>query len=178
MDDALLTELLGTADLRDLLHPDAVATVASRLQRLGDRAATSVEQAWDVLREIGPLTLAECADRGIADQMLTDLQSARRVFAFQYDSRTWMAVVEDAAMVRDALGVALPQGLPDSLLAGRPTALPDLLTRYARSHRPFPASQPAQRFSLGVAVVRDAGGTPGRDGHVAQRRFPAGRHDE
>ncbi len=156
LDDALLTELLGTADLRDLLHPDAVATVASRLQRLGDRAATSVEQAWDVLREIGPLPLADCADRGIAGQMLTDLQSARRVFAFQYDSRTWMAVVEDAAMVRDALGVALPQGLPDSLLAGRPTALPDLLTRYARSHGPFPASQPAQRFSLGVAVVRDA----------------------
>ena len=155
LDDALLTELLGTADLRSLLHPDAVADVARRLQRLGDRRATSAEQAWDVLREVGPLVVTDCDSRGLTDELRSELIAARRVFPFTHRGQQWIAVTEDAAMVRDALGVALPVGLPDALLAARPTALSDLMTRYARTHAPFPASAPAERFGLGASVVRN-----------------------
>ncbi len=155
LDDALLTELLGTADLRDLLHPDAVTTVTRRLQRLDDRAAGSAEQSWDILREIGPLPLTECEPRGISAEFLTQLQSTRRVFPFRHGDATWMAVIEDAAMVRDALGVALPPGLPDSLLEPRPRALADLIVRFARCHGPFPAAALSERFALGFSVVRD-----------------------
>ena len=156
LDDALLTELLGTADLRDLLHPDAVTAVVARRQRTADRAAESVEQAWDILREIGPLPTSECAVRGITEDRLGELRSTRRVFGFQYSGQEWLAVVEDAAMIRDALGAPLPQGLPDSLLDPRPTALIDLIVRYARSHGPFPLTAVSDRFALGSAVVRDA----------------------
>ncbi len=154
LDDTLLTELLGTADLRDLLHPEAVTTVVARRQRMGDRAAASTEQAFDVIREIGPLPVAQGPDRGVTAQRLAELRSARRVFEFSHAGVPWVAVVEDAALVRDALGVPLPTGLPESLLDLRPDAVTDLIARYGRSHGPFVAAAVAEHFSLGGSVVR------------------------
>ncbi|SNS10699.1 ATP dependent helicase, Lhr family [Actinomadura meyerae] len=64
LDSALLAELLGQADLRELLDPDAVADTERELQRLvPDRRARDLEGVADLLRTLGPLTTAEVADR-------------------------------------------------------------------------------------------------------------------
>ena len=64
----------------------------------------------------------------------------------------WIAV-EDAARMRDALGVALPVGLPLAYLEPVADPLGDLIARYARTHAPFTAATCAARFGLGVFVV-------------------------
>ena len=48
-------------------------------------------------------------------------------------------VVEDAARLRDALGVALPVGLAEAYLEPVADPLGDLVARYARTHGPFTA---------------------------------------
>ncbi|TDD81690.1 DEAD/DEAH box helicase [Actinomadura darangshiensis] len=64
LDSALLAELLGQADLRELLDPDAVAETERELQRLAaDRRARDMEGVADLLRTLGPLTTAEAAER-------------------------------------------------------------------------------------------------------------------
>ncbi|MFA1539309.1 Lhr family helicase [Actinomadura monticuli] len=64
LDSALLAELLGQADLRELLDPDAVAETERELQRLAaDRRARDLEGVADLLRTLGPLTTAEAAER-------------------------------------------------------------------------------------------------------------------
>ncbi|MGC4952609.1 Lhr family helicase [Actinomadura citrea] len=64
LDSALLAELLGQADLRELLDPDAVAETERELQRLAaDRRARDMEGVADLLRALGPLSTAEAAER-------------------------------------------------------------------------------------------------------------------
>ncbi|MFI0481983.1 DEAD/DEAH box helicase [Actinomadura sp. 9N215] len=64
LDSALLAELLGQADLRELLDPDAVSEIERELQRLAaDRRARDLEGVADLLRALGPLTTAEVAER-------------------------------------------------------------------------------------------------------------------
>lgn len=74
LDSALLAELLGQADLRELLDLDAVAETERELQRLAaDRRARDLEGVADLLRTLGPLTTAEAAERTLsADDPVTD----------------------------------------------------------------------------------------------------------
>ncbi|HTI28312.1 MAG TPA: DEAD/DEAH box helicase, partial [Kutzneria sp.] len=61
--------------------------------------------------------------------------------------------IEDAGRVRDALGAALPVGVPEVFTEPVADPLGDMLIRYARTRGPFPAAEAAARFGLGVAVV-------------------------
>jgi ATP-dependent Lhr-like helicase len=64
-----------------------------------------------------------------------------------------LIAVEDAARVRDALGVPLPPGLPTAFLEASPEALLDIVRRYARTHGPFTTVEIAQRYSLPKPAV-------------------------
>ena len=64
-----------------------------------------------------------------------------------------MLPVEYAGRYRDALGVPLPVGLPESLLAHAPQATQDLARRYARTHGPFTTADFASRYALGRATA-------------------------
>lgn len=66
------------------------------------------------------------------------------------------ASTEDAARLRDALGVSLPPGLAESLLQPAADPLGDLVTRYARTHVPFASADLAAHYGLGRAVATDA----------------------
>jgi len=61
--------------------------------------------------------------------------------------------VEDAARVRDALGIPLPPGLPSAFLEPSLDALLDIVRRYARTHGPFTTNDLANRYSLPKASV-------------------------
>ncbi|CAM3913893.1 ATP-dependent helicase [Tsukamurella strandjordii] len=154
LDPAVLSQLLGRVELTELLDADILAEVASQLQRTasGYRART-LEQVADLIRELGPLTRTEIADRseGVdARHAVDELIDAGRAFAYGDE---WVAAVEDAARLRDGLGVPLQPGIAQVFTEAVPDPIGDLIARYARRHGPFTAAQVAQRYGLGVAVV-------------------------
>ncbi|MEV7042067.1 DEAD/DEAH box helicase [Amycolatopsis sp. NPDC051061] len=154
LDSALLAELLGTEAIRELLDPEAVLEVQRSLQRLEpDRHARSAEDAADLLRFLGDLTVDEAAERGIQAEWLTELEAARRAIRVRIGGTERFLAIEDSGKVRDALGTALPVGVPEAFTEPVADPLGDLLFRYARSRGPFAAADAAARFGLGAAVV-------------------------
>jgi ATP-dependent Lhr-like helicase len=154
LDSTLLAELLGSEAIRELLDPEVLAEVEASLQRLAeDRRARDAEGAADLLRFLGDLSTDEAAARGVRPEWLAELEAARRAIRVRIaGAERWLAI-EDAGRVRDALGVALPVGVPETFTEPVADPLGDLVLRYARTHGPFPAAECATRFGLGVAVV-------------------------
>ena len=84
LDTALLAELLGQAELRELLDAGAVAEVEAQLQRLSeDRRAYSVDSTADLLRLLGDLTTAEALARGATPAWLAELEASRRAIRYR-----------------------------------------------------------------------------------------------
>ncbi|MGH3855098.1 MAG: Lhr family helicase, partial [Pseudonocardiaceae bacterium] len=154
LDSTLLAELLGAEAIRELLDPAVVVDVEAQLQRLDPNwHARDVESTADVLRALGDLTEAEAARRGVAPEWLAELGATRRAITVRIaGERRWIAI-EDAGRVRDALGVALPVGVPEAFTEPVADPLGDLVLRYARTRGPFTAAAAAARFGLGVAVM-------------------------
>ncbi len=158
LDPTLLNELLGRAELRELLDAKVIMETEAELQRLApDRKARGLEGVADLLRLLGPLSSAEVAERledpEQADQHLTELSRSNRAFSVGVAGVQRVAAVEDAARLRDAVGVPLPMGIPTAFIEPVTDPLGDLVGRYARTHGPFTANEAAARLGLGVAVV-------------------------
>ncbi|WBB70327.1 DEAD/DEAH box helicase [Micromonospora sp. WMMD812] len=157
LDSALLGELLGRVDLRELLDPAVLAETERQLRWLTEqRRPRDAEDVVELLRVVGDLGAAELAERGVPDGWLADLEAARRVLRVRVAGEERWVGVEDAARLRDALGVALPVGVAEAYLAPVADPIGDLVARYARTHGPFAAASCAARFGLGVAVVEQA----------------------
>jgi ATP-dependent Lhr-like helicase len=157
VDQAQLRELLGDAELRDLLDPEALDETEQRLQQLAEGyQARGADGVHDLLLRLGDLTLDEIAARssfpGVADAV-TALARDRRIVQLPVAGQPRYVAVEDVARYRDALGAPLPLGLPEALLEPVRDAVGDLVRRFARSHGPFAAGQVAARYGLGIAVV-------------------------
>ena len=158
LDSALLAELLGQADLRELLDPVVVAETERDLQRLSEgRRCSSAEGLADLIMMLGPLSAGEiasrCAEPSQGAGWLAELAAQRRVIEVRVASEQRWAAVEDSGRLRDALGVALPTGIPVAFTELLPDPLGDLVARYARTHGPFTAAEVAGRYGLGIAVV-------------------------
>ena len=142
IDQDQLRELMGDADLRELLDPHAIEETEEQLQMLGEeQRARTVDGVHDLLLRLGDLSRAELALRVCTPEVaerLAKLMQARRVLEVQIAGEKRLIAVEDAARYRDALGIPLPPGLPTAFLAPvAPEALVDLVRRYARTHGPF-----------------------------------------
>ncbi|HEY0499795.1 MAG TPA: ATP-dependent helicase [Kutzneria sp.] len=154
LDTTLLAELLGSEAIRELLDPEVLEEIEQQLQRLApDRHARNVEETADLLRLLGDLSVSEAADRGVASEWLEQLVVERRAIVVRIAGSERYLAIEDAGRVRDALGAALPVGVPEVFTEPVADPLGDLLIRYARTRGPYPAAQAAARFGLGVAVV-------------------------
>jgi len=180
LDSALLAELLGQADLRELLDPAVVAETGRELQRLlPSRACRDAEGVADLLRGIGPLSAAEvaerCQDPAAADGWLDDLLAQRRTLQIRVAGEARWAAIEDAGRLRDALGVPLPPGVPAAFTEPVADPLGDLTARYARGHGPFTTADVAARYGLGVAVITATLRRLAADGRVAEGEFLPGR---
>ncbi|MGW0227705.1 Lhr family ATP-dependent helicase [Actinopolymorpha singaporensis] len=183
LDKSLLAELLGTTELRDLLDAEVIERTEAELQRLTpDRQCRDAEGVADLLRLLGPLSAAEvgqrCTEPTQAAGWLAELAQARRVIAFRgpglAGEERW-AAVEDAARLRDALGIPLPVGVPEAFTEPVADPMGDLVARYARTHGPFHAGEVAARFGLGVVVVADTLRRLAGEGRVVEGAFrPAG----
>ncbi|MGY3204433.1 ATP-dependent helicase [Streptomyces sp. TE5632] len=176
LDSRLLAELLGQAELRELLDAEVLAELERELRWLTeDRRVKDVEGVADLLRVLGPLTGAELAERGAEPGWAQELASARRAIRVRIAGTEHWAAVEDAGRLRDALGTALPVGVPEAFTEPVKDPLGDLLARYARTHGPFTSATAAARFGLGVAVTEGALQRLSAAGRVVQGEFhPAG----
>jgi len=176
LDTGLLAELLGQAELRELLDPAALVQVELEAQWLtAERRARTLEGVADLIRLVGPLTTAEAIERGATPQWLADLEQSRRAIRVRIGGGERWAAVEDAGRLRDALGVPVPVGVPDAFLDAVADPIGDLVARYARTHGPFAAGEVATRLRLGVAPVADALDRLSRAGRVVAGAFrPAG----
>ena len=76
------------------------------------------------------------------------LVEARRAYPVVVGGDDRIAATDDAARLRDALGIAVPQGLPIAFTDPVPDPLGDLVARYARTHGPFAAA------TCGTCVMR------------------------
>ncbi|GAA4046735.1 Lhr family helicase [Nonomuraea soli] len=178
LDTSLLAELLGQADLRELLDPDVIADSERELARL-DRPLRDQEDLADLLRSHGPLLADDVSVRGGDPAWLAELERARRAIRVRVAGEEQWAAIEDAARLRDALGTPLPVGIPHTFLEPVADPLSDLLSRHARTRGPFTAGTAAARFGLGVAVVTDALNRLAATGRVVQGEFrPGGRGEE
>ena len=187
VDPALLGELLGRVEMRELLDPDVVARYELEVQRLAaDRRMRGVEGTADLLRLLGPLTVAEVAARlepaaesdgppesagpagpeaAVLDDPagaeraaahLAELVRSKRAIAVSVAGDERYAAIEDAGRLRDALGTALPVGVPVAFTEPVADPLGDLVSRYARTHGPFAVADLAARLGVGAAVARHA----------------------
>ena len=156
IDQVQLKELLGEAELRELLDADALADVEAQLQQLDEgHRAKSVDGVHDLLLRCGDLTVEEIQARSRIDGLgaAADLVRNRRAIYVTILGESRIVPIEYAGRYRDALGVPLPQGLPESLLEPSPHAAQDLTRRYARTHGPFTTTEFAGRYGLGRATA-------------------------
>jgi ATP-dependent Lhr-like helicase len=154
VDSALLAELLGSTDVRDLLDAEVITTLEDELQRLVPaRHAHGLDSLHDLLRGLGDLSTDEALARGATPAELVELESSRRAIRVRVAGvERWLAI-EDAGRVRDALGVPLPVGVPEAFTEPVRDPLGDLVARFARTHGPFQVDAVAARLGLGPAVV-------------------------
>ena len=182
LDPAMLAELLGTTGLRELLDPAVLTQTLARLQRTGERyRASGVEGAADLLRQLGPLSAGELAERlrpesadpelvppnrseerraaeppaseEYARKLAEQLVHARRPYTFEGPGtpesgpQFYYAAAEDAARLRDGLGIMPAAALPLAFLEPVAEPLEDLVSRFARTNIPFGVHEAAAHFS-------------------------------
>ena len=107
LDRALLSELLSAGDLRELLDGDAIAEVESELG--GGARRRTADDDHDRLRRLGDMAPADVPH---AEQLVRE----RRAVAVRIAGRERVIAAEDAALYRDAIGTAIPPGLPAAFL--------------------------------------------------------------
>jgi ATP-dependent Lhr-like helicase len=191
LDTGLLAELLGRAELRELLDPVVIERVERELQRLApERRVRGVEGAADLLRMLGPLTVDEVALRlqgdteeehagtDAAAAHLATLVDTKRALLVTFAGSERYAAIEDAGRLRDALGVPLPIGVPVAFIEPVEDPLGDLVSRFARTHGPFATSDVADRFGLGAAIANDALRRLGHDRRVVDGEFRPHAHGQ
>jgi ATP-dependent helicase Lhr and Lhr-like helicase len=183
IDQDQLRELMGDADLRELLDINATEETEEQLQCVADAyRARNMDGVHDLLLRLGDLTRAElrvrCVTEEVADTV-GKLMRARRVLEVQVAEEKRFIAVEDAARYRDALGVPLPPGLPSAFLQEVPHASVDLMRRFARTHGPFTTNEAAGRFDLSPESVEAVLQGLVQSGKVVEGGFrPGGIHRE
>ncbi|MFN8222012.1 MAG: DEAD/DEAH box helicase [Gaiellales bacterium] len=147
LDRELLRELLGQEELRDLLDPEALATVEQSLRPVPRNA----DELHDLLRRAGDLSETE-ADPGFVETLVRE----RRALRLQLGGAPALIAAEDAGLYRDAVGFMPPGGLPTAFLEPAKDALERILLRYARSLGPFTTDSVAGRLGLARDRIEDA----------------------
>ena len=173
----------GVADLLRQLGPLSARELSLRLRADNLRAESAAhgsqyfdesEDAENYGEESGAHASTTEA-RALAEELVR----SRRAFSFMgaadgsAEPQLYYAAVEDAARLRDGLGIMPAAALPTALLEPVAEPLEDLVSRYARTHIPFTAQQAAEHFSrltpVGVGVL-----TPVLQRLQQQRRLSSG----
>jgi ATP-dependent Lhr-like helicase len=175
IDQSLLSDLLGEADLRELLDAIAMEEVEAKLQLLGEnQRIRSADGLHDVLLRVGDLSRDEIALRVATPDLLKSLSTlvtAHRIVPVKIACHARYIAVEDAARYRDALGLKLPEGIPRALLVPATAPALEIIRRYGRTHGPFTVSQVSARFAIKVASVETVLRTLTHEGRILEGAF-------
>ncbi|UBI06594.1 DEAD/DEAH box helicase [Corynebacterium falsenii] len=171
VDPALLAKVLGKSGEGLVLDPKVIESVVATAQWLAEgRQATTVEQAVDMLRALGPLTPDDIALRLAPTVTTDDLRELipQRIAEVNFGGATKLAVVEDVPLLRDGLGVPVPHGVaaPVTVIAD---ATDQLLLRWMRNRGPVEAKEVAAEFGMGISTA-----TALLERWVADRRLESG----
>lgn len=152
LDPDLLSTLMGSPDLRDLLDPQVVEEVVSRIRCTDpQRRARDGQGLVALLARIGPVRTDRIAEHvtapGVVEEALSDGAVEVRI-----GGEPHLAAVTDLALLRDGLGVPVPPGFAAGRSHGRDPVV-QLVSRWVRAHGPFQPSQPATELGLPVASV-------------------------
>ena len=187
LDRDLLRDLLGAEELRELLDAGVIADLELELQRLvAGGQARDADEAHDLLRVLGPLTLDELvartapsagSDAERVSGWLRALVEQRRAIEVRLAGRDVVADTADAARLRDATGAALPVGLPASATEPVDDPLGDLCVRYARTHGPFLAREVARWLGVGEQPVAARLASLVAEGRLLRGEFRPGGAD-
>ncbi len=152
IDQGELAELLGEAELRELLDAEAIEETERSLQRLTEPCVGHADGLHDLLLALGPLSLDEIGARCAGDPapLVGALEGEGRAFRVVMAGTLRLAAVEDVGRLCEALGVAVPPGVPAALLEPVADALGDLCSRFARTHGPFTLELASRRFGVDV----------------------------
>lgn len=184
IDAARLRQLLGEADVRDLLDPSVLRETEERLQAMPATSRLSPDGVHDLLLRLGDLTTTEIAGRFRADDntvsaggveaVLRKLLETRRVLRVIVGGHERWIAAEDAPVYRDAVGCALPADFDQGSERGE-DPLRYLIGRYAATHGPFTEADVARRLGIGPAVVRKVLTELEAGGRVLQGEFAPDR---
>jgi len=183
IDTDQLRELMGDADLRELLDAAAIEETEEQLQCMAETyRARTMDGVHDLLRRLGDLRrdelLARCVSAEVA-ATVERLRKSQRVLEVKIAGEKRLIAVEDAGRYRDGLGVALPTGLPAAFLVAAPDAVLDLLRRYGRTHGPFTDAEVAARFGLAAETAEAVLNKLMQMGRMVEGGFrPGGTHRE
>ena len=178
----------GVADLLRQLGPLSARELSLRLRPENPRPESAAHGSQDFGESEDSENYGEeygaHASATEARELAEELVRSRRAFSFMgaadmgaadgsAEPQLYYAVVEDAARLRDGLGIMPAAALPTALLEPVAEPLEDLVSRYARTHIPFTAQQAAEYFSrltpVGVGVL-----TPVLQRLQQQRRLSSG----
>ncbi len=181
LDRDLLRDLLGAEELRELLDPDVIADLQAELQRTAEKwRARTTDHVEDLLRWLGPLTMTDLDLRteGINPVDAVDrLRAERRIIDVVVTGEPMVAAPDDASRLRDALGVALPPGLPAAFTESVADPVGDLVSRYARTNGPFLITELVDRVGLDVDRATEALLVLEREGRVVRGEFRPDGHE-
>ncbi|GAA3711344.1 ATP-dependent helicase [Zhihengliuella alba] len=186
--DRRLRGVEGAADLLRLLGPLTAEELALRLRPDGEATDTepaggapSTESTDDAGADDAGAEDASPDGEGVDDGGHASVATARawaeelvrsvRALRVNVAGREVFAAIEDAARLRDALGVPLPIGVPLAFVEPVEDPLGDLVGRYARTHGPFASAEAAGRLGLGVAVVHSTLQRLAQSGRVLDGEF-------
>jgi ATP-dependent Lhr-like helicase len=166
IDPTQLRELLGQAELKDLLDPEAIREASDHAARL-TFPPRHPDELHDLFLLVGDLSAAELHRRLGQEQetLLAPLVQARRVIEVRIQAEARFIAVEDTARYRDAIGVMPPPGLPSAYLAAVDDPLADIVLRYSRTHGPFSVHELQGRYGVPedkLRAVLDRAVTRGR----------------
>jgi ATP-dependent Lhr-like helicase len=173
LDRDLLRDLMGAEELRELLDPAVLEQLELELQHLvPERQARHADDLRDLLVDIGPCTLEELRARSTEDPgaWIAALVRERRAIAVG----TQFAAADDAARLRDALGLAIPAGLPVAFTDPVEHPLDDLVARFARTHAPFHTADVCARLGISAERAREALARLEAEGRVVLGEFRPG----
>ena len=178
VDQAQLRELVGDAELRELLDLESMLALERQLQRLDPKYHVKhLDALHDLLLAIGDLTIEEIRERTASLEIGDGIQTlvkARRAVPLAIAGSTRFVAIEDVARYRDGLGIATPDTLPDALLNPVRDPVGDLVLRFARTHAPFTPAELSSRFGIDVPAAEQVLRRLGGEGRIIEGEFRPG----
>ena len=161
LDSELLRNLLGQVDPGELLDPQVIRQVEEELQRLAPgRRAKGEEGLFDLLRELGPMTVEDLVQRHTGSSEEIAVVSGK-------SSCSKTNLPDDDSAGRSVLPVWMPPGcaMPSAygyqshcqrfICTESVTRFATSFLRYLRAHALVTSEQLAHEFSLGIAIVEE-----------------------